>query len=63
MDIGICDCGKWGECPKIFIESKYFLQCPLCKRPMYLTRMIQPNELGLRGSDRVEITSFIKHKG
>lgn len=63
MDIGQCDCGKWGEVPKTFKETKYFLQCPSCKRPMYLMRLVQPNELGLRGSDRVLITNFIGHKG
>lgn len=60
MDIGMCDCGKWGECPKTFNETKHFLQCPSCKKPMYLTRMVQPNELGLRELNKVEITRIVK---
>lgn len=63
MDIGQCDCNKWGVVPKTFNESKHFLKCPSCSKPMYLIRMIQPKELGLREQDKVEITEFINHKG
>lgn len=64
MDIGKCsNCFKWGEVPKTFNETKHFLKCPECKQAMHLVRQIKPNELGLRGSDKVEITSFINHKG
>lgn len=66
IDYGICDCGKWGLAPAAFNESKHFLKCPACSKPMYLSKFHNnqsPRDLGYPTKDEVTITELIKHKG
>lgn len=63
MILGICECNKWGIAPKTFNESKHFLKCPSCSKPMYLITVTNPEEIALRDKDKVEITDFIRHRG
>lgn len=60
---GSCECGKWGEAPKEFRENKHFLKCPACGKAMYLTVLITPQAMGMKESDKVVITEFIRHNG
>lgn len=59
MNLGICDCGKWGITPKEFKENKHFLEC-VCGSLMYLTRNTKPEELGL--AERNKITPLITNQ-
>lgn len=47
-------CNVWSNVPKNFNESKYFAQCPKCRKPMYLIRGYTPKEIGLDDRTRVE---------
>lgn len=48
---GECDCGKWGEAPSNFRESKHFLKCT-CGKLMYLT-IFNPKEVLRKDSDKI----------
>lgn len=58
---GVCDCGKWGEAPKAFKESKHFMQCE-CGKSMYLDST-DPRTVAYKESNKIVITKLINHNG
>ena len=54
---GVCSnnkCGKWGEAPADFNESKHFLKCGECNSPMFLD-YTNPTVAGYREQDKVTV--------
>ena len=57
---GICDCGKWGEAPKNFRESKHFMVCD-CGQTMYMHVNFAAHEYGYREENKITITKLTNH--
>jgi hypothetical protein len=55
---GVCPCGKWGEAPANFNESKHFLKCE-CGQLMYLD-MFDPREAAYPEKDHITTITVVK---
>lgn len=52
------DCNVWSDIPEGFKESKHFIRCPKCQKPMYLSLNLKPSEIGLKDNQKVVGTNM-----
>jgi hypothetical protein len=54
------DCHVWSGIPEGFNETKHFIRCPGCGKPMYLIRGTTSSEVGLSVTKKV-IGTLMEH--
>jgi hypothetical protein len=58
---GFLECGNfehWAEIPSSFTETKHFVYCPTCNKPMYLIRGNSP--MASLHTENKKVTGIVK---